>query len=53
MKNKVVIAITGASGSLYAKLLLDKLMELKDQYQQLAIVMSNNAKKILGNRTGQ
>jgi 4-hydroxy-3-polyprenylbenzoate decarboxylase len=54
MKNKIVVAITGASGSLYAKLLLDKLMELKNQYQQLSIVISNNAKKIweteLGNK---
>jgi 4-hydroxy-3-polyprenylbenzoate decarboxylase len=46
MKNKIVIAITGASGSLYAKLLLDKLMELKNQYMQLSVVISNNAKKI-------
>ena len=45
MKNKILIAITGASGSLYAKLLLDKLMGLKNQYLQLAIVISNNAKK--------
>lgn len=46
MKNKIVIAITGASGSIYAKLLLDKLMLLKDQYTELAVVMSENAKKI-------
>jgi 4-hydroxy-3-polyprenylbenzoate decarboxylase len=54
MKNKILIAITGASGSLYSKLLLDKLMELKDQYLQLSIVISDNAKKIweteLGNK---
>lgn len=46
MKNKVVVAITGASGSIYAKLLLDKLMQVKDQWNELAIVMSNNAKQI-------
>jgi 4-hydroxy-3-polyprenylbenzoate decarboxylase len=54
MKNKILIAITGASGSLYSKLLLDKLMELKDQYLELSIVISDNAKKIweteLGNK---
>ncbi|MEO8711782.1 MAG: flavoprotein, partial [Parafilimonas sp.] len=46
MKNKIVIAITGASGSIYAKLLLDKLVQLKDQWIELAVVMSDNAKKI-------
>ena len=46
MKNKIVIAVTGASGSIYAKLILDKLSLLKNQWEELAIVMSNNAKKI-------
>jgi 4-hydroxy-3-polyprenylbenzoate decarboxylase len=46
MKNKIVLAITGASGSIYAKVLLDKLMLLKEQYEALGIVMSNNAKEV-------
>ena len=46
MKNKIVIAITGASGSIYARLLLDKLIQIKDQYEEIAVVMSDNAKKI-------
>jgi 4-hydroxy-3-polyprenylbenzoate decarboxylase len=46
MPNKIVIAITGASGSIYAKLLLDKLLILKDQWQELSIVMSKNAKEV-------
>lgn len=46
MANKIVVAITGASGSIYAKVLLDKLMLLKDQWQELSIVMSNNAKEV-------
>jgi len=41
---KIAIAITGASGSIYAKLLLNKLEALKDQIAELAIVMSDNAK---------
>lgn len=45
-KHKIVIGIAGASGSIYAKLLLDKLMELKDQISDVGIVMSNNAKDI-------
>ena len=46
MPNKIVLAITGASGSIYPKLLLDKLLAAKDQWQDLALVMSNNAKDI-------
>jgi len=42
---KVVIAITGASGSIYAKLILDKIQKL-DQYKDLAIVMSDNARQV-------
>ena len=54
MGNKIAIAITGASGSVYAKVLLDKLVMLKEQYEEISIVMSANAKEIwqteLGNR---
>jgi len=46
MPNKIIVAITGASGAVYAKVLLDKLMLLKDQWQELSVVMSNNAKKV-------
>ncbi len=52
MGNKIAIAITGASGSVYAKVLLDKLVLLKDQYEELGIVMSNNAKEIWGTELG-
>ena len=44
--NKIVIAITGASGSIYASLLIEKLLALKDQWQALAVVMSDNAKEV-------
>ena len=43
---KIVVAITGASGSIYAKQLLDKLVAAKDQWQELAIVMTENAKQV-------
>ena len=46
MRNKIAIAITGASGSVYAKLLLDKLISLSDQYEEVGIVMSKNAKEV-------
>ena len=44
--NKIVLAITGASGSLYSKLLIEKLLTIQDQWQELAIVMTENAKQI-------
>ena len=43
---KIVIAITGASGSIYAKNLLEKLLILKDQWTELSVVMSENAKEV-------
>ncbi|MDN3547748.1 UbiX family flavin prenyltransferase [Mucilaginibacter aquaedulcis] len=46
MKKKIVVAITGASGSIYAHLLLKKLHELKDQIAEVAVVMSDNAKDV-------
>jgi 4-hydroxy-3-polyprenylbenzoate decarboxylase len=46
MENKIAIAITGASGSIYAKLLLDKLQTMPEQYQEIGIVMSKNAKEV-------
>jgi 4-hydroxy-3-polyprenylbenzoate decarboxylase len=46
MPNKIAIALTGASGSVYAKVLLDKLVQLKDQFAEVSVVMSNNAKDI-------
>ena len=55
MNNKILVAITGASGSVYAKVLLDKLMQLKEQWQEVSVVMSKNAKEVwlteLGNET--
>jgi flavin prenyltransferase len=46
MSNKIVIAITGASGSIYAKGLLDKLQLLHNQYDAVGIVMSKNAQDV-------
>jgi len=46
MKKKLVIAITGASGSIYAKQLLLSLFKLQDQIEAVGIVMSDNAKDV-------
>lgn len=39
----IAVAVTGASGAIYAKVLLDKLAELKDQVGEVGIVWSENA----------
>lgn len=41
---KLVLAIGGASGSIYAKVLLDRFVQLQSQIQRVGIVMSDNAK---------
>ncbi|MCY7422685.1 MAG: UbiX family flavin prenyltransferase [Chitinophagaceae bacterium] len=46
MSNRIVIAISGASGSIYPKLLIEKLLQVKHQWEALSVVMSNNAKEI-------
>jgi flavin prenyltransferase len=50
---KVILAITGASGSLYAKQLLHKLQTLKDPPREIAVVFSNTAKEIWESETGE
>lgn len=41
---KLVIAVGGSSGAIYAKVLLDKLVNLQDQIDKVGVVMSDNAK---------
>lgn len=43
---KIVIAITGASGSIYAQTLLNKLLLIKDQWDELSMVMTDNAMEV-------
>ena len=49
---KIVVAITGASGSIYAKNILEKLLILKDQWTELSVVMSENAKDVWATELG-
>jgi flavin prenyltransferase len=44
MKKKIIIAIGGSSGSIYAKVLLDKLILMQNQVEAVGIVMSDNAR---------
>lgn len=41
---KIVVAISGSSGAIYAKLLLDKLAVLREQWEAVGVVLSDNAK---------
>jgi flavin prenyltransferase len=49
---KIVLAITGASGSLYAKMLLEKLAKLNSPPVEVAVIFSDTAKEIWMSETG-
>lgn len=44
--HRIVVAVTGASGSIYAKLLLEKLLVYDDQWEEIGLVMTDNAKTV-------
>lgn len=46
IKHKLIIAVTGASGAIYAKVLFDKLVEVSDQVNDIGVVFSENARKV-------
>jgi len=52
--HKIIVAITGASGSIYARLLLEKLLAVRSQWHELSVVMTDNARQVwqteLGNQ---
>ena len=54
IKHKIIVAVTGASGSVYAKVLFDKLQQLNHQITSVGVLFSDNAKTVweheLGNR---
>ncbi|MCI5084054.1 MAG: UbiX family flavin prenyltransferase [Saprospiraceae bacterium] len=43
-KHKIVVGVGGSSGSIYAKVLFDRLQQLQDQTEAIGVVMSENAK---------
>lgn len=45
-RKKIIIAITGASGSVYAEKLLKKLLSLEKGPQEITVVLSDTAKEI-------
>lgn len=46
MKRKIVVAVTGASGAVYPKVLLQKLSKTENLLGEIAVVFSANAKDI-------
>ncbi|MEI6764441.1 MAG: UbiX family flavin prenyltransferase [Bacteroidota bacterium] len=43
---KIIVGVTGASGAIYAKLLIEKLYTLGSQIEDCALVFSDNAKDV-------
>ena len=56
-ERKIAIAVTGASGAIYARILFEKIQQLQSQIKEVAVVMSDNAKSVwkfeLGNEDYQ
>lgn len=46
MPRKIIVAITGASGSIYAKHLLDKLVALKNNSTEISLIFSESGRKV-------
>jgi flavin prenyltransferase len=49
---KIILAITGASGSVYARKLLEKLEQLKSPPEEIAVIFSDTAREIWESETG-
>lgn len=43
---KILVAVSGASGSIYASLLLNRLLAIKDQWNEVSVIMTTNAKEV-------
>ena len=50
--HKIVIAVTGASGSIFAKIMLEKLLLMTSQLEKIGLVMSDNAKEVWKHELG-
>jgi len=48
----IILAITGASGAIYAKQLIDSFLELRQQISNIAIVFSTNALEVWKHEIG-
>jgi 4-hydroxy-3-polyprenylbenzoate decarboxylase len=50
---KIIVAVTGASGSVYAQKLIGSLLSLKEPPEEIAVIFSDNAKAIWEYETGE
>ena len=41
-KHKIIVAVTGASGAIYANVLFDKLLKLENQIEKIGVIMSKS-----------
>lgn len=46
MSRKIIVAVTGASGAIYAKVLLKKLEAMRERLDDVGVVFSDNAKDV-------
>ncbi len=46
IRHKIVVGVTGASGAIYAKLLIDRLVALSEQVEDCAVIFSDNSKQV-------
>lgn len=46
MERKIIVSVSGASGAIYAKVLFDRLLHIKNQISKVGVVMSDNAKEV-------
>lgn len=53
MQRKIILAITGASGSVYAATLLRKLQAMKQQLQEIAVIITDTGRDIWLDETGE
>lgn len=49
---RIVLSVTGASGSIYAKLIMDSFLALKDQIEKVGVIFSDNAKYVWEHELG-
>jgi flavin prenyltransferase len=51
-ERKIILAVTGASGAVYAQRLLQRLLSLKDQPKEMAVIFSDTAREVWKHETG-
>lgn len=45
-RKKLIVGVTGASGAIYAKVLFDRLQQLKGQVAEVGVVFSTNSREV-------